>query len=544
MTHPTQLELAMHADNALSNDEASLIDSHVDTCSFCQKRLSALQLETQHMAAALRADVLQYDPELVVPRFSRPISLRGFALANIATALTIWFAQFLWKTLFGEVILNSAAWLTSLFSPNIYQMANTTTLYLLEEGTAMLDAYLGFVIATVLILTVVALLLMRARIRADLLSVCLLAGAAGTLIAPVPAQALDYRHSEGVLNIPASETIDDSLIVRGETILIEGTITGDVLAMGNEINVTGSIHGNLFTFAENVKVRGDIGGLVLGAGNSFTFSAGSAGGDLLLTGEKIVIGSNVRIGRNAAFAANKVTVAANINKDLYAYAESVEFSGKLDGRMEVFAERLRLLSATHIAGNVSFHGDEEGFFRADDVRIDGELEISPRPAAKNRYATIEFYLWQFAQLVAAFLFGLALFWLVPGLRSLSIGAGVDGLKSAGIGIITLVSVPIIAVLVAITIIGLPFAFVALFTWLLGIYLATIILGAAIGGIIMTGSTSLPRTLLVGLTVVMVAVNLPLIGGIVGFILTIIGLGMLVQFLLEVISRASGESASG
>ena len=535
----------MLADSALPAEEATWVTSHVETCDVCRTQLQALQQEKQHLTSALRTDTLEHDREIVIPRFSRPISLRGFALANIATALVIWFAQFLWKTLFGEVIVNTAAWLTSLYSPDIYQVASATTLYLLDEGTAMLDAYLGFVIVTVLTLSIAALLLMRHRGRTDLLSVGLLVIAAGALTAPEPANALDYRRSEGVVTIPASETIDDTLIVRGETILIEGTVTGDVLAIGDQITVSGSIGGNLITFADSVKVRGDVGGLVFGAGDSYALNAGFVGGDLLLAGDKIEISSDVRIARNVAIAGDSSFIGAEIGKDLYAYGEMVEVSSKVGGSIDVIAESLRLLSPTHILGNVRFRGDEEALFRAEGARVDGEVELLSRPAEKNRYATVEFYLWQIAKLVAAFLFGLALFWLVPALRALSIGAGVDGLKSAGIGIVALVSTPIIAAIVAITLIGLPFAFVAIFSWLLGIYLATIVVGAAIGRMIMGDGKSLPLTLLVGLAIVMVAVNLPLIGGIVAFILTIIGLGMLVQFLFGVVSsREFRDSATG
>jgi cytoskeletal protein CcmA (bactofilin family) len=522
MTHPTQLELSMYADEALLADEANQMASHVDGCEICQAQLSALDAERQQLFAALHTDTMG---EVVVPKFVRPSNLRGFALVNIATALLIWFAQFLWKTLFGEMVMNMATWFTSIYTPDIYDAATTTALHLLEEGTAMLDAYLGFVIATLLIITALALLAIRQRARAGTLSVCLLAAAVGTLTMPAPAQALDFRRGDGVLTIPASETIDDTLIVRGETVLIEGTITGDVVVVGEEVNVTGSIQGNLFTFAKIVRVSGDVGGLLLGAST-------------------IDVGGDVQVGGNVAIASNSVSVGADVGRDLFTYAETVEVSGSVGGNLGASAQRLRLLGDAHIVGNVQFRGDEEAVFRADAVRVDGEVEILEKPEEKNRYFTVEFYLWQMAELIAAFLFGLALFWLIPALRGLSIGAGLDGLKSAGIGIVTLVSIPIIAVLVAITLIGLPFTFLALTSWLLGIYLATIVVGAAIGQMMMSESDSMPLTLLAGLATVIVVVNLPVIGGIVGFIFIIVGLGMLVQRLFSLVSnRGLDEQAS-
>ena len=50
--------------------------------------------------------------------------------------------------------------------------------------------------------------------------------------------------------------------------------------------------------------------------------------------------------------------------------------------------------------------------------------------------------------------------------------------------------------------------------------------------LLSEGVSLPLVLLVGLAIVIVAVNLPFIGGIINFVLTIVGLGLLVQYLIE------------
>jgi len=154
-------------------------------------------------------------------------------------------------------------------------------------------------------------------------------------------------------------------------------------------------------------------------------------------------------------------------------------------------------------------------------------------ADRSRYATVEFYLWQVARLIGAFLVGLAFLWFVPGYRSVSIGAGVDALKTAGVGFLIMVSVPIMAVLVAFTLVGLPLSFIAIAAWLLSLYLAKIVVGAVVGRMLLSQSGSLPWTLLAGLAIIIVAVNLPFIGGIINLVLTIVGLGLLVQYLIGI-----------
>ena len=47
MTHPSQLELSMHADNALPAVEASAVTQHIESCTECQASLAAMQGEMQ-----------------------------------------------------------------------------------------------------------------------------------------------------------------------------------------------------------------------------------------------------------------------------------------------------------------------------------------------------------------------------------------------------------------------------------------------------------------------------------------------------------------
>ena len=107
----------------------------------------------------------------------------------------------------------------------------------------------------------------------------------------------------------------------------------------------------------------------------------------------------------------------------------------------------------------------------------------------------------------------------------------------------MVSVPIMAVLVAFTLVGLPLSFIAIAAWLLSLYLAKIVVSVVVGRMLLSQSGSLPWTLLAGLTIIIVAVNLPFIGGIINLALTIVGLGLLVQYLIRILqARDSSDLA--
>ena len=541
MNDPSPLELSMYADGELSGAAAEAVAAHVESSEMYRDQVALLQDESRQLGAAMRMEM----EDVPVPQFSRPASLRGFAMANVATGLVIWLAQFLWKTLFGEVIVEATTWLTSVYLPDIYAVASGSVLYLLEEGTAMLDAYLIIIVLTVLAVTALALLFKYRQSRSDA-SFCAIAALVAVIALPAPpAQALEIRRDEGVVTIAAAETIDDTLVVAAETAVIDGNVTGDLVVVGRSIDVAGDVGGNVIAFAESVKVRGSVGGTVIGAASAYNLTDAAVGGDVWVAGEKVGAEGATRIDGNATFAGNSVTVEGGVDKDLYAFGESVELSGTLGEDLEAFANRLRLLGEARVGGDVRFRtGNKDNLYRADGVEIAGTVEFLDVPEEmqpENRYATIEFYLWQIARLIAAFLVGWALLSLVPGMRNINLAGGVEGLKSAGIGFLAILAVPIAAVLVAITIIGLPFALITLCIWLLGLYLSQIVIARVIGGSLV--EDNLPLSLLVGLVIVLVAINLPVFGGVIDFILTIVGLGLLVQYFYRLIAKRDDGDAS-
>ena len=152
---------------------------------------------------------------------------------------------------------------------------------------------------------------------------------------------------------------------------------------------------------------------------------------------------------------------------------------------------------------------------------------------------MRFYVWQIVRILAAFVTGLLLFKLdtVAGSHAGSI-SGMDWLKAGGIGFITLVTVPVAFIILAVTIIGLPIAILSLALWGAGLYLAKIVVAEFIGRSMM--QTRSAMSLLAGLIVVVVAVNLPWIGTLISFLLLLLGLGAIAMTILRGVRRQTAE----
>ncbi len=547
MSHLTELQLSMYADGALVADELITVQQHLAGCDVCGKSVEAWFQER----ALIRSSVTHVENvELpALPKFRKPIGLREFAMVNLATGGLVWFVQFLWKTLFGElateVLLAAVSRLSIPVPDSIDVVIDAGLLFVSEEGFTMISNYIGIVgVSLALILSVWIVFSLR-RLRAGVVGL-FLALLTFSVVVPEQARALEILKGETLITVSEDTVIDDTVIAAGETIVIDGDIEGDLWAFGRRVVVNGDVGGNVATFGESISIRGDVGGLLFSASSALEINDVSVSGDLVSFANHSLISKETEVGGNVVSFAETVSFAGQSERDLIVFAEAVEVSGQVAEDLDAFVHTLNLLAGAQIGGDLRFRGEESDLQRSPSAVVGGMVEFLALPeefSHRSRYLTGEYYVRQLARLAAAFLAGLVLLWSVPGLRDIELGGGIEGLKTAGIGLVALASLPIIIALFAITLVGIPIAVIGLFTWVALIYFAKIVLAYLLGSMILAareGEESMPLNLLVGLLVVIVVVSLPGVGGPINFLLTVVGTGMLVSLLLSYGGRLSAR----
>ena len=537
MSELTPLQLSMHADKALEREDADAVEAQLANSEADQARFDVYQSEARALSASMQ---METNLELSIPKFKRPLTLRGFAMANIATGLVLWLAQFLWKTLFGEFLMDMTARISSVYLPDTYELFANSILYFLEEGTAMFDAYLGLVVLIFVIvagLFGVGVLFKYRRSHTASLGAMLLLATSANLLTPQPAHALELRSDEeGMLIVEATETIDDTLLIAASTVRIEGHVTGTVVAAAQSIEVLGRIDGNLIAAAQNISLSGSVGQLLIGTSSSLDVEGAQIGGDIIYAGERLAIDDESKVEGNGVIAGARMAMDGELAKDLYVFTELAEIRGTVGRSLEAFANRIWLKDNAHIKGDLRWRSDNPQSLEQDDsARVDGEitqLELPDELKNQSPFTSIEFYLWQLAQFVSAVLVGLVLLWMFPGVRDMSIGSGGEALKSVGIGLVLILSLPMIALILAITIIGLPFGIVTFFAWIAGIYVAKVAIGLIVGYMMIPDSDSRVLPIVAGMAALIVAINVPWIGGVISFLVTVLGLGILAMAVLD------------
>lgn len=535
MKCPTELTWSTFADGELPEAEAREAARHLESCPACGELLVALQRETRLLVQCLQDVSSAEESSIAVQRQTQPIPVGRFVLAVLGIA-----AAFRLSTaiLFGFELPAGFEWLDPRAWALNVGMAATAVLYAIDSAGPLVRLTLQAVFGVSLAGLAVTLGLRVIRKSPAVSAVFAVLLALG-LCAP-SGYAIEVRRGAAA-NLAAGEVVDDTLIAipGGEgaaagDVTIAGTVKGDLIAFGNVVRITGVVEGNVISAARRVEVLGKVHGDVLAAAQALTVS-GEIARNIAGFASIINVNPGATLGGNGALFGGEMLVEGNVVRDLLFFAGMAELRGNVGRNVSFRGGQLVVPASARIGGGVEAHVDNEKNVRIDpNASIGGAKKIVLPPARPSEYSSLRFYFWQIVRLIAAFVTGLVVFKLVPWLAPTRLVSGMDWLKAGGLGFAALVTIPVAAVIVAITVIGLPIAITSFVAWMASLYLAKIIVAEFIGRSLLKQGGVV--SLFVGLLIVILAVNLPILGGLLNFLLCLLGMGALVMTIYLVNRR--------
>lgn len=536
MTCPSPVLLSMLADDALDAREAVPLEQHAAGCAICRTRIAELRSE----ALVLRAE-LRHADDAPIPRFAPPQRSRDLLVLVLGVAVLGALCNAFWGAV-AAAVPSGLLWLNPLQSGELFERALQVVIFIVYEGTAMWTASLNFIGVALLLAGAGWLAVAASRRRGSIgaAAACVLA-----LVVALPSIGHAFERRNAVLiTVPAGETIDDTLLATGETIAIDGNVNGDLLAFARSVTIRGNVTGNLISGAETLMVEGTVGGSIIGGGRAVALTNGRVGGNLYGFGRDVDVEGAVEIVGNALMFGDNVDVDGRVGDDVMAFGRMLTVSGNVQGDVVGYAAEITLLPSARVGGNVTAHVDEASDLTVSPgAVVSGQVDtqLVEREQRRNRYLTVGYYVRQVVRLGAAFLTGLLLLWAFPALREVSLPNATAVVKAGAIGFVTAVALPVAAFLVCLTIVGIPIGILTFVLGAIGLYFSKTVLANVIGRSVLRAPQGPPHyaaTLFTGLVIVIVAINLPLIGGLASFLLTIVGFGLIVGLLMARFQRES------
>lgn len=540
MTCPDEPTLMMLADDEPA--PAAAVREHVGRCASCRAALAELRAERRLLVEALHEGALDESsvaPDLVVSDAGAAASVdRWWGLAPLAVAVAVVAAAVAWLVGVPTAwqLPSSLEWISP-FHPSgrltWLFTGMTLSIAVAFDGLpfASMVTVAGQTVAALLLLLLVVLALSGGvrRVALPALLAIVLAAVA------VPAEAFVSRMSEDDVVVAADEVLDDTLVARGERVLVDGIVTGDLIAGGQSVVVRGTVRGNVIAWAQSVDLLGDVGGSVFVSGQFATVQGGVDGSLYAFSQDTRLVGGS-RIGGGVASFSSTLTVEGGVGRGVRAAGYRVDVTGAVEGDVYANARRVAVGPRSRIGGTLTARVPDTNV-----LQIDPAATLAAEPVVRtwdeesspSRYLTGSFYRRQAVWLVAGFLTGWLFLWAAPGAAAVRFETPPAVLRTLGVGFLCVVATPVAALLAGLTLVGLPLALVALALWALGIYLAKIPIALFLGRTLLgpRGPGGPTLALLVGLLAVFVAVNLPLVGWIVNLALTLIGVGGLFAWAL-------------
>lgn len=208
-------------------------------------------------------------------------------------------------------------------------------------------------------------------------------------------------------------------------------------------------------------------------------------GSLTATGETIFISNETTVAKDAWIAGRHVAVEGTINGNLSIRSQDALINGTIKGNVSFYGVHLAFGPDARVGGDVDYFAGLPAEIDAG-AKIKGDLKssvlrdkplgsdfLSP-PDYDSRFASRERWLVQDYNLSwwGAVWFGLAAGFIVAmwprSLPRLSEAVNGQGFSALMIGFLFLFLTPVLVVVVAFTIIGLPLAIILAFLWPLGI----------------------------------------------------------------------------
>lgn len=320
------------------------------------------------------------------------------------------------------------------------------------------------------------------------------------------------QRTGGTVTIGPDEVHDGDLEATGGDVLVEGTVDGDLTTTGGSVTVSGEVTGDLTVTAGSVVISGDIEGDVR-----------TVGGDVYIREEATIDGTTEATGGTITVDG---TLAGNTQLD----GDSITIgpTATIDGDLtySADAETVDISEEAEITGETSERDDLDGTAMPD-VSFPDIPEIAVTPL-------VGLYLF-----LANFLLGAVLLAAAPRFSDHVSERGIDRpVLSGGVGIATLIGMPFLLGALFISIVGIPLAFFASYSFIFIIWVGLVYGAFVVGtwGLSLFDISHKWGALAVGLAVVSLANALPYVGFLL-IIITLLGTGALLRALY---TRRTGD----
>jgi hypothetical protein len=350
--------------------------------------------------------------------------------------------------------------------------------------------------------------------------------------------------------IPKDRVIEGSLFVAGTSIRIEAEVNGDLFCAAKDVVITGTVSGDVLCAGQSVQIQNTTKGNVRVAGQMVDIS-GVVGQNVTILAQNASVLHQATISGDLLALSQTTRVDGKVGRDMAVMGELVSINGSIGRNVEATIDSLSIGNGTKIGGNIHYVSDHSASI-GDTASISGTIARSEPPksesqklnnqgriiAQSSKINNVKGIRFLVLTLIAGTLFML---FNPSALKRSVTGVRTYWLKICLRGLGVLLFIPALAIVLFITIIGIPFSLILLFLLSVGYIIGQTIIVVFVGQWLIQKlfpkkELSLWWALLLGCLVFWAILNIPGLGGFVSVFVTLFGFGASTFLLLPITKK--------
>ena len=294
---------------------------------------------------------------------------------------------------------------------------------------------------------------------------------------PSVALAAEFRGGE-VYTLEKGQRVGGDLYSAGERTVLSGTVEGDVYTAGGTILIDGTVTEDLVAAGGTLTISGTVRDDVRVAGGTVLIS-GPITGDLFVAGGTVHVLAGGSIGGDVVTAGGTVTIDGPVRGKVWGVGGDVTLNSRVTGAVRLQAKHVALGSGALLESTLEYSARSEATV-SQGAQVRGATTFHKKTGDGDAGGAVAGILGvaYFLKLLMAIVAALAAVLILPRLTRTVVEKKPLG-RSALVGFISLIVLPIVAILLMVTVVAFPVGLLML----LG-YFGTIILGSIMSLVLM------------------------------------------------------------
>jgi len=346
----------------------------------------------------------------------------------------------------------------------------------------------------------------------------------------LPAGAME-KVAGDMVNIPAGN-ITGPLFVSGNYIVVDADVDGDVFAAGQDITINGDINGDLLGAARAIRINGIVSGNVRCAVSDLDLN-GEIGKSLTAAAAQVRLNEDSVIGGDALVFAGTTTFSGNLGRQAIGSGGTIRINGPVGGSVNFWdVGQLSIGQAASVNGNLTYGSPNEADI-SPNAKITGatKWDLIQNQQAEPQVRQKGF---NWPGVVFQFITGLLLWGVLALIFPQLWGKFSEKIlqkpgSALGWGALALLVAPLAALLLLITVIGIPLSMFLIMVYIALLCVANIIVGDAAGRYLAKhfgweGRVHIIWPFMISYAALILLGKIPLVGFFVSLVVTAVAFG--------------------